>query len=105
MQQGHAVDSALCADAPVTLEYALAKMSWIGAQSPFLYAPVRTKSQPATRHFQAAPAAETAAIRPFGQALAGNASARHRPPHTHDQSIEGLQMYGMPSESRLTTRR
>src|ERR1700680_294802 len=61
----------------VALEHFLSDMAWIGAQAPFVHAPVRAKSEPAFGDLKIAPAAQVAAVRPFGEIAAIDPSAGH----------------------------
>jgi hypothetical protein len=52
-----AIDATLRAHASVAFHYFFADVSRIGAQPPFLHAPVGAERQPTLRHLQTAPAA------------------------------------------------
>ena len=74
---GPRIDQATCANALIALRYLFAQISGIGAQAPFVYAPVRAKSPPARWHFERAPSAECAAVRAFRQHGAVRGAAGH----------------------------
>ena len=63
---GDAIETALCANATVALQNTLPEMTWVGANPPFFYTPVRAKSEPSRRNLQVAPAAERTAIIALG---------------------------------------
>jgi hypothetical protein len=84
---GYAIDTANRTYAPVALKDPLAKMAWIAAQPPFLYAPLRTKRQTARRNLQAAPSAETTSVFAFGKSFAVGTPAGHRALSAHRNRI------------------
>jgi len=61
------VDSADCANAPVPLQYLLAKVARVGAEAPFVNAPIRAERKTPRRDFETTPAAEGSAAAPFRQ--------------------------------------
>ena len=73
------VDSADCADAPVPLQNLLAKVARVGAEAPFVNAPIRAERETPRRDFETAPAAEGPAAGPFRQSGAVGETARHGP--------------------------
>ena len=52
------VNSADCTDAPVPLQNLLTKVAGVGAEAPFVYAPIRTKGETPRRDFETTPATE-----------------------------------------------
>ena len=67
----------------VALEHFLANIARIGAQAPFVHAPVRAESEPAFRDLKIAPAAQVAPVYPFGEIAAIGPSAWHCSLRTH----------------------
>src|SRR5579864_6533109 len=61
----------------VALQHFLADIAGIGAQAPFVHAPVRAKSEPAFGDLKIAPAAQITAVRSFGEIAAIGPSAGH----------------------------
>jgi hypothetical protein len=78
-----AIDAAGGANPVIAYQYFFAKIAWIGAQTPFLHAPSRAKRETSLGDFQAAPAAEMAAIGAFGKVLAAGPAAGHGSLRTH----------------------
>ena len=77
------VQSASGANAFVALEDSLTKMAGISAEPPFLDAPVRTKAPASRRYFQAAPAADAAAVFAFRNRIATDSAPGHCALSTH----------------------
>jgi hypothetical protein len=73
------VDSADRTDASVPLQNLLTKVARVGAEAPFVYAPIRAESETPRRNFEITPAAERPAVRPFRQGGAIGEAARDGP--------------------------
>ncbi len=71
------VDAAEGANAPVPLQYLLAKVSRIGAQPPLMYAPIRTERKAPRGDFEVAPTAQSPAVGAFRQSGAIGETAAH----------------------------
>jgi hypothetical protein len=71
------VDSADCAHSPVPLQNLLAKVARVGAEAPFVNAPLRAERETPRRDFETTPAAERPAAGPFRQSGAIGEAARH----------------------------
>lgn len=83
-----AVQSTLCTDAFVTLEYSLSEMAGVGTKPPFFYAPIGAERPPALRHLKIAPAADASSVVPFRDRLAVYSTARHCALRTHEPGLE-----------------
>src|SRR5271154_1825035 len=71
------VDTASGANRAVPFQHLLTKIAGVGAQTPFLHAPSRTKRHTSLGNFQAAPAAQMAAVGTLGKALTVGPAAGH----------------------------
>ena len=78
-----AIHAAGRAHSVIPFQYLFAKIARIGAQTPFLHAPDRTKAYSAFGNFQIAPAAQIAAIRAPGKCTPVRPTARHGSVGTH----------------------
>ena len=75
MKLGGAIETADGAEAAIALEDAFAQVAGVGAELPFLDAPLGAEGEAAGRDFELAPAAETAAVGTFGERGAIGTSA------------------------------
>lgn len=73
------VHVAQSADATIAYEHLLAKVAWVCAKPPFVHAPVGAEREPARRHFEIAPTAESAAILTFFERCPVGYTTRHGP--------------------------
>lgn len=78
-----AVEPAHSADAPIAFKHALAQMSGIAAQFPFLNAPIGAKRLASLRNLQPAPAAKAAPIIAFREVRAVRTASGHGAYSTH----------------------
>jgi hypothetical protein len=74
----HRVHSTGCADPFVAFKHLVAEVSRIGAQPPFVNAPIRAKGPPTGWHLEAAPSAQDPTLRPARQFRWLRATATHR---------------------------
>ncbi len=81
-----AVNSALGADAPITLQYFLANVARVSSQAPLLHAPHRTKGRAALRDLQIAPTTEIASMGSLGKAISVGPTTWHGSFGTHLES-------------------
>jgi hypothetical protein len=78
-----AIDAAGGANPSVAYQYFFTKIARISTQTPFLHAPSRAKRDTALGNLQVAPAAEMAAVGPFGKVLAVGPAAGHAALRAH----------------------
>jgi hypothetical protein len=76
---GAGVDAANRANAAVPQQNLLAQVPGVGAEAPFVHTPIRTEGEAPRGDFQATPAAQRAAIRPFRESGAIGEAAGHSP--------------------------
>ena len=86
---GEAVDTTTGANAPIALQHFLAQIASVGSEPPLLYAPVRAKGEAAFWDLETAPAAQVAAVRTFGKAVAIGPSTGHGSRGAHSSSESG----------------
>ncbi len=84
------VDMAERAATSVAGKHSLAKIAWIGAQAPFMDAPVGAKCQSAWRNFQRTPAAQRASAASLRKQGANGTSAGHGSLRTHGNKQPSL---------------
>jgi hypothetical protein len=87
MPCGDAIDTADGANTAIALQDFLAEMTGVGAELPFLDAPIRAKREAAFGYFQIAVAAQIAAVLAFGQTIAVSPAARHGAYCAHVQTF------------------
>ena len=87
------------ANPPVPGEYMVAEISRIGAQPPFMHAPVRTKGEAAGGHLEIAPAAQGPAVQALGYGRAVGTPAGHGSGSTHALSYCSFVEVRSPSNS------
>ena len=83
----HAVDVTDGADAAIACKYLLPEIAGVGAQTPFIHTPCGAESKSATRNFQRAPAAESAAAFASRHLLPNRLTARHDSLRAHAKGI------------------
>src|ERR1700730_9448754 len=91
----------------VALEHFLADVAWIGAQAPFVYAPIRAESEAAFRDLKIAPTAQITAVCPFGKIAAIGPSAGHCSLRTHlsyDNHLKTSESLRAPAPSGVKER-
>ncbi len=93
-QRLQCVDAANGASATVAREDPLAKISWIGAEPPFMHAPVGTECATAPWNFDGAPSAQSTALRPRWKLGAEGASAGHGSLRAHDGTRANMDFPG-----------
>jgi hypothetical protein len=86
---GDAIEAASSANAAIPFEHAFTEMTGIGAELPFFDAPIGAECEPARRNFEAAPAAEAAAVGTFGKRIAIGSPAGHGTHGAHENRIQG----------------
>jgi hypothetical protein len=86
---GDAVRSAEDTDTFIAFEYTIAKMAWVGTETPLLDAKIGAKRLTAGGYFKLTPAAETAAARTFGESAFIGPTAGHAACSAHRDRITG----------------
>lgn len=102
MELSGAIESTDGTHAAIAFENPLAEMAGIAAKLPLFDAPIRAKSETARRDFQLAPAAETAAVRAFGQRGAIGAAAGDGALSAHANRIAATACKRKPNGKALT---